>query len=79
MAHEIARFPQEAVRADRRSVLETYGVPVREACVANGSMGSKLTSRRGPLVQVALRADWAAMATSQKSDELPTKQPVRVP
>ena len=31
MAHEIARFPQEAVRADRRSVLETYGVPVREA------------------------------------------------
>ncbi len=31
MAHEIARFPQEAVRADRRSVLETYGLPVREA------------------------------------------------
>lgn len=31
MAHNIARFPQEAVRADRRSVLETYGVPVREA------------------------------------------------
>ena len=30
-------------------------------------------------MQVALRADWAAMATSQKSDELPTKQPVRVP
>ena len=29
MAHEIARFPQEAVRADRRSVLETYGMPVR--------------------------------------------------
>lgn len=31
MAHNIARFPQAAVRADRRSVLETYGVPVREA------------------------------------------------
>jgi enoyl-CoA hydratase len=31
MAREIARFPQEAVRADRRSVLETYGLPVREA------------------------------------------------
>ena len=31
MAHEIARFPQAAVRADRRSVIETYGVPVREA------------------------------------------------
>jgi enoyl-CoA hydratase len=31
MAHNIARFPQAAVRADRRSVLETYGLPVREA------------------------------------------------
>lgn len=31
MAHEIARFPQAAVRADRRSVIETYGLPVREA------------------------------------------------
>ncbi|MDQ6683742.1 MAG: crotonase/enoyl-CoA hydratase family protein [Pseudomonadota bacterium] len=31
MAHNIARFPQAAVRADRRSVIETYGLPVREA------------------------------------------------
>lgn len=31
MARDIARFPQEAVRADRRSVIETYGLPVREA------------------------------------------------
>jgi enoyl-CoA hydratase len=31
MAHEIARFPQAAVRADRRSVHETCGLPVREA------------------------------------------------
>ncbi len=31
MAHNIARFPQAAVRADRRSVLETYGLPTREA------------------------------------------------
>lgn len=31
MARTIARFPQAAVRADRRSVIETYGVPVREA------------------------------------------------
>jgi enoyl-CoA hydratase len=30
MAQTIARFPQEAVRADRRSVLESYGLPVRE-------------------------------------------------
>ena len=31
MARNIARFPQAAVRSDRRSVLESYGVPVREA------------------------------------------------
>ena len=31
MAQTIARFPQAAVRADRRSVIETYGLPVREA------------------------------------------------
>ena len=31
MAATIARFPQAAVRADRRSVIETYGLPVREA------------------------------------------------
>ncbi len=31
MAHEIARFPQAAVRADRRNVYETYGLTVREA------------------------------------------------
>ena len=31
MAHEIARFPQAAVMADRRNVYETYGLTVREA------------------------------------------------
>ncbi len=31
MAREIARFPQGAVRADRRTVHETYGMPLREA------------------------------------------------
>ena len=31
MAHEIARFPQAAVVADRRNVYETYGLPVRAA------------------------------------------------
>lgn len=31
MALNIARFPQAAVRADRRSVVETYGLPIREA------------------------------------------------
>jgi enoyl-CoA hydratase len=31
MARTIARFPQAAVRADRRSTLEAHGLPVREA------------------------------------------------
>jgi enoyl-CoA hydratase len=31
LAHEIARFPQSAVRADRRSAYETHGLSVREA------------------------------------------------
>ena len=31
MAHEIARFPQICVRADRASVYRTYGAPTREA------------------------------------------------
>ena len=31
MAHDIARFPQAAMLADRRSILETHGLPVREA------------------------------------------------
>jgi enoyl-CoA hydratase len=30
IAHEIARFPQGAVRADRRSAYETHGLTVRE-------------------------------------------------
>jgi enoyl-CoA hydratase len=31
LAREIARFPQGAVRADRRSAYETHGLPVRDA------------------------------------------------
>lgn len=31
MAQDIARFPQAAVRADRRSMLETHGMPLRDA------------------------------------------------
>ena len=30
MAHEIARFPQEAMLADRRSIIENHGSPIRE-------------------------------------------------
>jgi enoyl-CoA hydratase len=31
LAHEIARFPQQCVRADRRSALDSHGLPIREA------------------------------------------------
>jgi enoyl-CoA hydratase len=31
IAHDLARFPQGAVRADRRSAYETHGLPVRAA------------------------------------------------
>lgn len=31
LAHEIARFPQQAMLADRRSIYETHGLSVREA------------------------------------------------
>ncbi len=31
MAREIARFPQECVRADRSSVHRQYGLPIRAA------------------------------------------------
>ena len=31
MAHEIARFPQGAVRADRASIIATRGMPLRQA------------------------------------------------
>ena len=33
LAHEIARFPQRCVRADRRSARESYGLPMRQALV----------------------------------------------
>ena len=31
LAHEIARFPQQCVRADRRSALASHGMPIRAA------------------------------------------------
>ena len=47
MAAEIARFPQAAVRADRRSVLETYGQPVREAMRREWHNGLEAHYREG--------------------------------
>ena len=47
MAREIARFPQAAVRADRRSVVETYGLPVREALRQEWSNGVEAIFKEG--------------------------------
>jgi enoyl-CoA hydratase len=33
LAHEIARFPQICVRADRRSAIKSHGLGVREALI----------------------------------------------
>lgn len=51
MAHEICRFPQEAMLADRRSIIENHGQPVRQAlrrewangidsCINQGTAGA---------------------------------------
>jgi len=47
LAKEIARFPQEAVRADRRSVVETYGMPVREALKREWANGVEAIFKEG--------------------------------
>jgi enoyl-CoA hydratase len=47
MAREIARFPQAAVRADRRSVIETYGLPVRDALRQEWVNGVEAIFREG--------------------------------
>ncbi|WP_171179722.1 crotonase/enoyl-CoA hydratase family protein [Ruegeria sp. HKCCD8929] len=47
MAHEIARFPQEAVRADRRSIIETRGMPVREALKLEWANGLEAIRKEG--------------------------------
>ncbi len=47
MAHEIARFPQEAVRADRRSISETRGMPVRDALKVEWANGLEAIRREG--------------------------------
>ncbi|MEX3010116.1 crotonase/enoyl-CoA hydratase family protein [Hoeflea sp. TYP-13] len=47
MAHEIARFPQEAVLADRRSIIETRGLPVREALKVEWANGVDAVRKEG--------------------------------
>lgn len=47
LAREIARFPQEAVRADRRSIIENRGLPVREALKNEWANGLEAIRREG--------------------------------
>ena len=47
MAHEIARFPQAAVRADRGNVYETYGLSVREALKREWANGLEAHHKEG--------------------------------
>jgi enoyl-CoA hydratase len=47
MAAEIARFPQAAVRADRRSVHETYGLSVRDGLRREWQNGVEAHHREG--------------------------------
>ena len=47
MVHEIARFPQAAVHADRRNVYETYGLTVREALKREWSNGLEAHHKEG--------------------------------
>ncbi len=47
MAHQIARFPQCAVRADRRTVHETHGLNVREAMKREWANGVEAHHREG--------------------------------
>ena len=47
MAHEIARFPFECVRADRRSVYLQHGLPVRDALEREWYNGMRALTEEG--------------------------------
>jgi len=74
MAHNIARFPQAAVRADRRSVLETYGLPVHEALRREWSNGVEAHYEEGAVLRTAERSTTLASGTVnlQLRDRLPS-------
>jgi hypothetical protein len=67
IAHEIAHFPQGAVRADRRSAYETHGLSVREALKLEWLNGMPTWSRRSA-GRRSSRAAKAGTATSARSD-----------
>jgi enoyl-CoA hydratase len=47
MANEIARFPQECVRADRASVYRAYGLPVRKALESEWQTSAGIVAAEG--------------------------------
>jgi enoyl-CoA hydratase len=47
LAHEIARFPQECVRADRRSVYLQHGLPTRQALEREWRNGQDALAHEG--------------------------------
>jgi len=47
MAHEIARFPQQAMRADRRTIIESRGMPIREALKLEWANGLDAVRNQG--------------------------------
>ncbi len=47
MAHEIARFPQQAMLADRRSIIETRGMSIREGLQYEWSQGMRAIEQEG--------------------------------
>ncbi len=69
MAHEIARFPQAAVRADRANVYETYGLQMREALKREWANGLEAHHRKAPTALRASPPERVAMATSRISRE----------
>ncbi len=47
LAHQIARFPQVCVRADRRSAIRQRGLPVRDALVQEWYNGRRALIENG--------------------------------
>ena len=47
LAHDIARFPQQCVRADRRSTRDSYGLPIREALIQEWEVSRGVVAAEG--------------------------------
>jgi enoyl-CoA hydratase len=47
LAHDIARFPQVCVRADRRSAIKSHGLSVREAMIQEWYNGREALIKDG--------------------------------